>query len=143
MEQWEQWFQEKQVERTINALKKNNFEALFVPDSKTAFEEVMKRIPDGATVGIGGSVTLTQINCWRPWEKGRSSFIWPFQQAKNEEERLGIDPEILFCRYLSFKHQCCNRGWKIVQCGCFGQSGWSHVYWSQKDDHRLRSEQDC
>ena len=31
MEQWQQWFQEKQVERTINALKKNNFEAVLNP----------------------------------------------------------------------------------------------------------------
>ncbi|MCJ7748305.1 MAG: lactate utilization protein, partial [Desulfobacterales bacterium] len=61
MEQWEQWFREKQVERTINALKKNNFEALFVSDSKAAFDEVMRRIPDGASVGIGGSVTLAQL----------------------------------------------------------------------------------
>ncbi|MBS3907971.1 MAG: LUD domain-containing protein [Syntrophaceae bacterium] len=60
MEQWQQWFQEKQVERTINALKKNNFEAVFVPDSKSACEEVMKQIPDGATVGVGGSVTLAK-----------------------------------------------------------------------------------
>ena len=61
MEQLERWYREKQAERTINALKKNNFEALYVPDSKAAFEEVMKQIPDGATVGIGGSVTLAQI----------------------------------------------------------------------------------
>ena len=54
MEQWQQWFQEKQVERTINALKKNNFEAVFVPDSKSACEEVMKQIPDGAAVGVEG-----------------------------------------------------------------------------------------
>jgi L-lactate utilization protein LutB len=90
MEQWEQWFQEKQVERTINALKKNNFEALFVPNSKTAFEEVMKRIPDGATVGIGGSVTLTQLGLQEALEKRGIHLIWPFQQAKNEEERLRL-----------------------------------------------------
>ena len=47
MEQWQTWFHEKQVERTIKALKKNNFEAVFVADGKAAFEEVMKRIPDG------------------------------------------------------------------------------------------------
>ncbi len=90
MEQWEQWFQEKQVERTINALKKNNFEALFVRDSKAAFEEVMKRIPDGATVGIGGSVTLTQLGLQEALEKRGIHLIWPFQQAKNEEERLRL-----------------------------------------------------
>jgi hypothetical protein len=90
VEQWEQWFQEKQVERTINALKKNNFEALFVPDSKAVFEEVMKRIPDGTTVGIGGSVTLTQLGLQKALEKRGIHLIWPFQQAKNEEERLRL-----------------------------------------------------
>ncbi len=90
MEQWEQWFQEKQVERTIKALKKNNFEALFVQDSKAANEEVKKRIPDGATVGIGGSVTLTQLGLQEALEKRGNYLIWPFQQAKNEEERIRL-----------------------------------------------------
>ncbi len=87
MEKWERWFQEKQVDRTIKALKKNNFEAVFVADSKSACEEVMKRIPDGATVGIGGSVTLTQLGLPEALERRGIHLIWPFQQAKNEEER--------------------------------------------------------
>ncbi len=90
MEQWEQWFQEKQVERTIHALKKNNFEALFVPDSKAAFEEVMKRIPDGSTVGVGGSVTLTQIGLLDALGKRNIQLIWPVQQAKNMDERMEL-----------------------------------------------------
>jgi hypothetical protein len=90
MEQWEQWFREKQVERTIGALKKNNFEAIYVPDSKAAFEEVMKRIPDGATVGVGGSVTLAQIGLLDAFKNRKIQFIWPQQQAKNDEERLEL-----------------------------------------------------
>jgi L-lactate utilization protein LutB len=90
MEQWEQWFREKQVERTSSALKKNNFEAFYVPDSKAALEEVMKRIPDGATVGIGGSVTLAQIGLLDALKNRKIQLIWPFQQAKNDEERLEL-----------------------------------------------------
>ena len=90
MEQWERWYQDKQVERTINALKKNNFEALFVSDGKAAFEEVMKRIPDGSTVGIGGSVTLNQIGLLDALKNRKINLIWPFQQARNEEERLDL-----------------------------------------------------
>src|SRR5512139_116543 len=86
MEQWQTWFQEKQVERTIKALKKNNFEALFVPDSKAAFEEVMKRIPDGATVAVGGSWTLGQIGLLDALEKRKINFIFPMKQGKNPEE---------------------------------------------------------
>ena len=90
MEQWEQWFQEKQVERTIKALKKNNFEAVFVPDSKTALEEVMKLIPDGVTVGVGGSVTLTQVGILKALEKRNIHLISPAQQAKNMDERMEL-----------------------------------------------------
>jgi len=87
MEQWELWFQEKQVERTIKALKKNNFEGLFVPDSKGALGEVMKQISDGATVGVGGSVTLSQTGILDALGKRNVRLIWPAQQAKNMEER--------------------------------------------------------
>jgi hypothetical protein len=90
MEQWEQFFREKQVERTISALKKNNFEALFVPDAKAALEEVMRRIPDGATVGVGGSVTLNQIGLLDALGKRNIRLIWPFQQARNDEERIEL-----------------------------------------------------
>jgi len=90
MEQWEQWFQEKQVERTVMALKKNNFEAVFVPDSKTALEEVMKQIPDGATVGVGGSVTLGQVGILKALEKKKIHLIWPNQQAKDMDERMEL-----------------------------------------------------
>jgi L-lactate utilization protein LutB len=86
MEQWQQWFQEKQVERTIKALRKNNFEPVFVPDSKSACEEVLKRIPDGTTVGVGGSVTLTQIGLLDALGNQNIQFIWPMRQGKTPEE---------------------------------------------------------
>lgn len=90
MEQWQQWFQEKQVERTINALKKNNFEAVFVPDSKSACEEVMKQIPDGATVGVGGSITLAQIGLLDGLGNRNVRLIWPMRQGKTPEEILDL-----------------------------------------------------
>ena len=90
MEQWEQWFREKQVERVIQALKKNNFEALLVPDAKVALGEVMKRIPDGATVGVGGSVTLAQTGILNALESRKIQLIWPQKQGKTDEERLEL-----------------------------------------------------
>jgi hypothetical protein len=90
MEQLERWFREKQAERTINALKKNNFDALYVSDSKAALEEVMKRIPDGTTVGVGGSVTLVQIGLLDALMNRTIQLIWPFQQARSDEERLEL-----------------------------------------------------
>ena len=90
MEQWQTWFHEKQVDRTIKALEKNNFEALFVPNSKAASEEVMKRIPDGATVGVGGSATLAQIGLLDALEKRKINLIWPQKQGKNPGEVFAL-----------------------------------------------------
>lgn len=90
MEQLERWFREKQAERTINALKKNSFEGVYVSDSKAALEEVMKRIPDGATVGAGGSVTLTQIGLLDALKNRKIQLILPLQQARNDEEKLEL-----------------------------------------------------
>ena len=87
MEPYEQFFRTKQVERTINALKKNNFEAIFVNDSKAAVEEVMKRIPEGAMVAVGGSVTLGQIGLLKTLAERGVNILSPIQQAKNEEDR--------------------------------------------------------
>lgn len=91
MELWQQFFQEKQVERTIQALKKNNFEAIFVPDRRTAVDWVMKQIPDGASVGIGGSLTLNQIGLMDALKTRNIQLIWPHAQAKNDEERKELN----------------------------------------------------
>ena len=90
MEQWEQWFREKQVGRVIQALKKNNFEALLVPDAKAALEAVMKQISDGVTVGVGGSVTLAQTGILNALESRKIQLIWPQKQGKTDEERLEL-----------------------------------------------------
>lgn len=90
MEQWQKWFQEKQVERTITALKKNNFGALFVPDSRSACEEVMKQIPDGVTVAVGGSVTLGQIGLLEALGNRKIRFLWPMRQGKTPGEVMDL-----------------------------------------------------
>ncbi|MFB3886379.1 MAG: lactate utilization protein [Thermodesulfobacteriota bacterium] len=97
MEPWEQFYLEKQVERTIHALKKNHFEAFFVPNTKAAFEEVMRRIPDGITVGVGGSVTLAQIGLLEALGKRKIDFIWP-QHARNNEERIELNKKALLAK---------------------------------------------
>lgn len=54
-------FYQERAHRVVEALKKNLFDAIYVPTGDQAVEEILKRIPEGATVGVGGSVTLRQI----------------------------------------------------------------------------------
>ena len=61
MTEYQAWYEGLQVERTMKALRKNNFDAQFVAKATDAVGVIFKMIPDGATVGVGGSMTLNQI----------------------------------------------------------------------------------
>jgi len=94
-----QWFQMKQVERTRKALERNGFESLFVPDAQSAVKAILDMIPDGATVGIGGSMTLTQIGFFKA-AKGRGvNLINPFARGVSLEERGELSRQIFSCDY--------------------------------------------
>jgi hypothetical protein len=56
-----EWHTELILDRTVKALRKNGFEALCVPDKEEAVSKVLEMVPVGATVGIGGSVTLREM----------------------------------------------------------------------------------
>jgi len=49
------------IDRVIQRLKRNEMEAHYFPDAAEAKEEVLKKIPPGAKVGIGGSMTLREM----------------------------------------------------------------------------------
>jgi len=97
--QFHQWYQELQVERTIKALKKNNFDARFFPKASGALEELWKMIPEGASVGIGGSVTLNQIGFFEAAQKHPVKLLNPFAKGLPAEEADKIRREIFTAEF--------------------------------------------
>jgi len=49
------------IRRTMENLEKNGFKALYAPDSKSALALLSNLLVPGETIGVGGSVTLSQI----------------------------------------------------------------------------------
>jgi hypothetical protein len=86
MTEFEKWFQEKQAERTVNALRKNNFDAQFAATTQDALAMIFKMIPDGATVGVGGSVTLSQIGFFDEAARRSVKVLNPPGQQLSPEE---------------------------------------------------------
>lgn len=62
------------IQKALESLKKNEMEAIYFPTASEAQEEVLKRIPLGATVGVGGSVTLRQMGLLEALEKEAMKF---------------------------------------------------------------------
>src|SRR4030042_2121664 len=94
MNQFQQWYHEFQAERAIKALKKNNFEARYFPKVSEALEELWKMIPEGATVGVGGSLTLNQVDLANELQKRPVKFLNPFAKGLSMEEGDKIRREI-------------------------------------------------
>jgi len=55
------WYYEERARRTVEALQKRGFTALYVGGREKARQEILKLVPDEATVGVGGSITIRQL----------------------------------------------------------------------------------
>ena len=62
MDEVEKWYTNQRIQRTMVALEKNGFQTFFMSTRSEALEKVLSLIPPNAKVGIGGSVTLREIN---------------------------------------------------------------------------------
>lgn len=83
-----EWHEKLKVENTLNALERNGFDVIFYPTAEEALAGVLEMVPDGATVGIGGSVTLREMGLVDALEK-RDVTLADHWKAGNE----GASPE--------------------------------------------------
>lgn len=56
-----EWHEKLSVENTLKALERNGFDVLFYPTAEEAVAGVLELVPEGAKVGLGGSVTLREM----------------------------------------------------------------------------------
>jgi len=55
------WHKETVGKRVVDALKKNDFDAIYLQTAHEATEFIMKNVRSGATVGFGGSMTIKNM----------------------------------------------------------------------------------
>ncbi len=52
---------DSKIELTIKALEKNNMKTMYFEDEKTAIDKILKEIRPEDSIGIGGSMTISQL----------------------------------------------------------------------------------
>ena len=57
-----QWHNETLGQKVVEALRKNNFDAVYFDNKEDAVEHVLKFISPGMKVGMGGSMTLKELD---------------------------------------------------------------------------------
>ncbi len=78
------------IAEVIASLKKNEMEAIYSSTAAEAKEEVLRRIPPRATVGVGGSVTLREMGLLEALEKRGNEVYDHWKEGLSPEGRLEV-----------------------------------------------------
>jgi hypothetical protein len=84
-----QWHSAKKIEETLNSLRRNNMEGLYVENREAALGEILQRIPPNATVSHGGSYTLQELGIREILSNGPYRYLRR-EIATNEKEEYDI-----------------------------------------------------
>ena len=74
------------IKRTMENLEKNGMKALYAPDKASALATLKSLLVPGTTIGVGGSVTLTQIGALDLIRSPEYHFFDRYEQGLSEEE---------------------------------------------------------
>lgn len=76
------------IPKVIEALKRRRIEACFAENRHLAREEILKIIPEGETVGIGGSVTIQEIDIINGLHHKGCNVLWHWICPSEEMETV-------------------------------------------------------
>lgn len=84
------WYIEKQVNRTIENLKKHNMQGLYVKDELELIDLLTELIPENSVVGVGDSITLFETGVIDFIRKGNYIFLDKYKAEITSEEKKEI-----------------------------------------------------
>lgn len=108
------------VDQILKAFKKNKFDVVFVRSRQEALQNVLNRIPNGAVVGAGDSVTLKEIGIFEELKRRNFTVYWPFDEAVPKEERRNIARKALLADVFLSSSNAITMDGKIVNVDATG-----------------------
>ncbi|MDU4960134.1 MAG: lactate utilization protein [Sporomusaceae bacterium] len=69
MNEFKTWSNEALAAKAVNALIQNNFAASYVKTRQEAVEKLLAMVPAAASIGVGGSWTLTELGVLEKWQE--------------------------------------------------------------------------
>ncbi|HWR06375.1 lactate utilization protein [Sporomusa sp.] len=100
--------------QTVEALQKNRFTAVYFPTATEALEQLLSEIPVEATVGIGGSWTLIQLELVEKLEARGNTVFCHHKPGLTPAEILDIRRKQLTCDvFLTSTNALTKDGWLV------------------------------
>lgn len=87
MDPLREWYIGERVKRTLTSLQKNGFEAQYIATGKETTQVILKQIPQGSKVGMGGSMSLEEIGLIDALERREDiTFLNPLKVMETETD---------------------------------------------------------
>jgi len=91
------WYLQERAQQAVKALQKNGFDAMCVDDRTVAREEILKLVPEAATVGVGGSMTIREMGVLDELARRGHTIYDHWQPGLSQEDILDIRRAQLTC----------------------------------------------
>lgn len=90
------WLIEKKIERTVEALRRNNFDAWYVKDRQELNAKLDELMAEGETCSCGGSVTLSELGVIEYLRSGKFDFMDRDDPELTKEARGKLFRQVFF-----------------------------------------------
>ncbi|KAF5075116.1 LUD domain protein [anaerobic digester metagenome] len=84
------WYMEKQVEKALDGLSKNNMKGIFVQDENELLEVIKELVAENSVVGVGDSATLLETGILDLLRNGNYNFLDKYKEGITREEKREI-----------------------------------------------------
>jgi len=113
------WRYEAIGKSITETLKKKEFDAHYVDNLEEAKKLVLEMVPEGATIGLGGSTTLNQMDILDTFRNGNYRLIDRYHCANHEEEVQKYH-EALNAEYFLCSTNAITQNGELVNMDCSG-----------------------
>lgn len=132
MREEKKWFSDHLIQRTVKALESNGFKTVLASDKNEALKEVLQLIPEKAQVGIGGSVTVREVDLVSELSKRGNDVLENWSRKVTPEEDMTIRKGHLTCDVFITSSNAITEDGKLVNIDGMGNRVASMIFGPKK-----------
>lgn len=128
MNEFKKWYYRCKAEKVVKKLKEKKFDAMYVDNLEKAKEEVLKCIPKGVSVAMGGSVTLKEMDMIETIRNGDYKFFDRFDPKLSFKEEVEVYRQGMLADYFITSSNAITEEGQIVNIDCTGNRAASIIF---------------
>jgi L-lactate utilization protein LutB len=132
MREEKKWFSDHLIQRTVKALEGNGFKTILASDKNEALKEVLQLVPEKAQVGIGGSVTVREVDLISELTKRGNNVLENWSRKVTPEEDMAIRKGHLTCDVFITSSNAITEDGKLVNIDGMGNRVASMIFGPKK-----------